>query len=39
MKHRVSPFYATDLDAYLRARRIEWIFCSGVSTQAVDFAA
>ena len=34
-KHRVSPFYATDLEAYLRARRIERIFCSGVSTQAV----
>jgi nicotinamidase-related amidase len=34
-KHRVSPFYATDLDAYLRANRIERIVCSGVSTQAV----
>lgn len=34
-KHRVSPFYATDLDTYLRANRIERIFCSGVSTQAV----
>ncbi len=34
-KHRVSPFYATDLDAYLRANRIERIYCSGVSTQAV----
>ena len=34
-KHRVSPFYATDLDAYLRTNRIERIFCSGVSTQAV----
>jgi nicotinamidase-related amidase len=34
-KHRVSPFYSTDLDAYLRANRIERIFCSGVSTQAV----
>jgi nicotinamidase-related amidase len=34
-KHRVSPFYATDLDAYLRANSIERIFCSGVSTQAV----
>lgn len=34
-KHRVSPFYATDLEAYLRAGRIESIFCSGVSTQAV----
>lgn len=34
-KHRVSPFYATDLDAYLRANRVERIVCSGVSTQAV----
>ena len=34
-KHRVSPFFATDLEAYLRAQGIERIFCSGVSTQAV----
>jgi nicotinamidase-related amidase len=34
-KHRVSPFYATDLESYLKANRIERIFCSGVSTQAV----
>ena len=34
-KHRVSPFYATDLDTYLKANGIERIFCSGVSTQAV----
>jgi nicotinamidase-related amidase len=34
-KHRVSPFYATDLETLLRANRIERIFCSGVSTQAV----
>lgn len=34
-KHRVSPFYATDLDVYLRSNHIERIFCSGVSTQAV----
>jgi len=34
-KHRVSPFYATDLQAYLRSNRIERIVCSGVSTQAV----
>lgn len=34
-KHRVSPFYATDLETYLRANRIERIFCSGVSSQAV----
>jgi nicotinamidase-related amidase len=34
-KHRVSPFYATDLETLLRANRIERIFCSGVSTQMV----
>lgn len=38
-KHRVSPFYATNLEALLRANRIERIFCSGVSTQAVVQAA
>jgi nicotinamidase-related amidase len=35
VKHRVSPFYATGLEAILRAHRIERIFCSGVSTVAV----
>lgn len=34
-KHRVSPFYATDLETYLRAAGIARIYCSGVSTQAV----
>lgn len=34
-KSRVSPFYATSLETYLRAERIERIYCSGVSTQAV----
>lgn len=34
-KHRVSPFYATDLEAFLRANGVGTIFCSGVSTQAV----
>ncbi len=34
-KHRVSPFYATDLDTFLRANGIQRIVCSGVSTQAV----
>lgn len=34
-KHRVSPFYATGLDTYLRANGISRIVCSGVSTQAV----
>jgi NAD(P)-dependent dehydrogenase (short-subunit alcohol dehydrogenase family) len=31
----VNVAYATDLEAYLRAQRIERICCSGVSTQAV----
>lgn len=35
VKHRVSPFYATTLEAQLRANGIERIYCSGVSTQAV----
>lgn len=35
IKHRVSPFYATGLEAALRARGIQRIYCSGVSTQAV----
>lgn len=35
VKHRVSPFYSTTLEAQLRAQRIARIYCSGVSTQAV----
>jgi nicotinamidase-related amidase len=35
VKHRVSPFYSTTLEAQLRALGIERIYCSGVSTQAV----
>lgn len=35
VKHRVSPFYATPLEAILRARGIRRIFCSGISTNAV----
>jgi nicotinamidase-related amidase len=34
-KHRVSPFYSTTLQAQLRARNVQRIYCSGVSTQAV----
>lgn len=34
-KHRVSPFYATNLEPLLRAKHIKRIYCSGVSTQAV----
>lgn len=35
VKHRVSPFYATSLEAILRAHGVRRIFCSGVSTVAV----
>jgi nicotinamidase-related amidase len=35
IKHRVSPFYSTTLEAQLRANGIKRIYCSGVSTQAV----
>ncbi|MEW9856233.1 cysteine hydrolase [Novosphingobium sp. M1R2S20] len=34
-KHRVSPFYATSLEAILRANRIERIVMCGVSTNGV----
>jgi|SRR5688572_7066051 len=35
VKHRVSPFYATNLEAILRANGIGRIYCSGISTNAV----
>lgn len=35
VKHRVSPFYATNLEAILRANGITRIYCSGISTNAV----
>lgn len=35
VKHRVSPFYSTNLEAILRANNISRIYCSGVSTNAV----
>lgn len=35
VKHRVSPFYATSLEAILRAQGIKRIYCSGISTNAV----
>jgi nicotinamidase-related amidase len=35
IKHRVSPFYSTTLEAQLHALGIGRIYCSGVSTQAV----
>lgn len=39
IKHRVSPFYGTDLDLILRANRIEHIIFCGVATNnAVELA-
>lgn len=35
VKHRVSPFYSTSLQAILRAQGITRIYCSGISTNAV----
>lgn len=35
VKHRVSPFYATSLDAILRAHRVERVVLCGVSTNGV----
>ena len=35
VKHRVSPFYATGLEAILRAHDFRRIYCSGISTNAV----
>jgi len=35
VKHRVSPFYSTNLEAILRANGIKRIYCSGISTNAV----
>ena len=35
VKHRVSPFYSTTLEAVLRAKGIGRIYCSGISTNAV----
>lgn len=40
VKPRVSPFYATPLEAFLRAQHIDTLFLSGVSTNnAVQAAA
>ena len=35
VKHRVSPFYSTNLEAILSANGITRIYCSGISTNAV----
>lgn len=34
-KHRVSPFFGTQLELLLRTQNVRRIYCSGVSTQAV----
>jgi nicotinamidase-related amidase len=39
VKHRVSPFYGTDLEVILRTHGIHRIYCSGISTNAVVQAA
>ena len=39
VKHRVSPFYGTDLDLILRTHGVRRIYCSGISTNAVVQAA
>jgi nicotinamidase-related amidase len=35
IKHRVSPFYATNLELLLRNHSVKRIYCSGISTNAV----
>ena len=35
VKHRVSPFYSTQLEAILRGRGVKRVYCSGISTNAV----
>jgi nicotinamidase-related amidase len=39
VKHRISPFYATSLDAILRGNGIETLYLSGVSTNFVVTSA
>jgi nicotinamidase-related amidase len=39
VKHRVSPFYATNLEAILRANGIERLYVSGVSTSGAVLSA
>lgn len=39
LKHRVSPFYSTTLEPILRANRVDTLFVSGVSSNAVVQAA
>jgi nicotinamidase-related amidase len=39
VKHRVSPFYATPLEAILRARRVDTLVLLGVSTSGAVLSA
>ncbi len=39
VKHRVSPFYATTLDAILRANQIQRLYVSGVSSSGAVLSA
>lgn len=39
IKHRVSPFYGTNLEVILRTHGVRRIYCSGISTNAVVQAA
>src|SRR5688572_5149779 len=39
VKHRVSPFYATNLEAILRSNGIQRIYVSGVSTSGAVLSA
>lgn len=39
VKHRVSPFYATSLEAILRANGIQRLYVSGVSTSGAVLSA
>ena len=39
VKHRVSPFYATGLEAILRANHIQRLYISGVSTSGAVLSA
>jgi nicotinamidase-related amidase len=39
VKHRVSPFYATNLDLLLRTRNIDTLLLAGVSTDLVVLSA
>jgi nicotinamidase-related amidase len=39
VKHRVSPFYGTNLEVILRTHGVRRIYCSGISTNAVVQAA